>query len=148
MVAFVSVFARTVIRLRYQKQLFIDDLFLYFGVVCLCAAMGLLVEFSDDLYLDEALKTNHLPMILPSNYLTRMFRFQKTQDAYFVLLYTTISCVKLSFLFFFRILVQRVRKMIIYWWTVLFIMIVAYIPCIVVGIFLPCPHFDTASSMI
>ena len=136
------------IRLRYQNQLLIDDVFLYFGVICLCAAMGLLVEFSNDIFTDEALRMNPLKIDLTSNYSSQLHRFQKMQNAYLVFTYTTIFSVKLSFLFFFRTLVRQARQMMIYWWTVLFTMIVAWILCIIVGTCITCPYYDIRCSTI
>ena len=110
--------------------------------------MGLLVEFSNDLFTDEALRMNPFTADLSFNYSSRLLLFQKMQNAYLVLTYTTIFSVKLSFLFFFRTLVQWARKMVIYWWTVLFFMIVAWILCIIVGTCITCPYYDIRCSTI
>lgn len=39
--AIIFVLARTVIRLRLQKRLLVDDAFLFLGVVSLCASVAL-----------------------------------------------------------------------------------------------------------
>ncbi|MCJ1468504.1 hypothetical protein MMC07_007133 [Pseudocyphellaria aurata] len=112
------VIARTTLRLRYQKRLFIDDAFLFFAEICLCASVGLLYAFAEGLYLDEALITRPSAAVFPPDFMHLLFQFHKLSDAYLVLTYTSIFAVKFSFLFFFRVLVRRMHKMIVYWWTV------------------------------
>lgn len=51
-----------------------------------------------------------------------------------VLTYITIYFVKLSFLIFFRILVRRDHKMMIYWWTTFAILIIALFFSLVMAI--------------
>ena len=130
------------IRFRYQKQFFLDDACLYFGIICLSAAMGLLVKFSESLYLNEALITHSLNIKMSSNHQLSFLQFHALNAAYLILIYTTIFFVKFSFLLFFRILVRRFKKMMVYWWTVLAIMIVAWPVSFIAGAILPCPHFD------
>ena len=139
-------FARSVIRFRHQKQLLLDDVFLYFGVICLCAAVGLLMQFSETMYMNEEMKTTGLSTT-KANWKSHMLQFNKTSDAYLALTYTTLFSVKLSFLFFFRILVRRVRKMAIYWWVVFAIMIVAWPVSIVAAVAFSCPVFGITSSI-
>lgn len=109
--------------------------------------MGLLVEFSETLYLNEALITESLTTQKPSNYLQLLTQFHKLNAAYLVLIYTSIFFVKFSFLIFFRIFVVRCGKMMIYWWTVLAIMIIAWPVSFIAGAILPCPYFDLQQSM-
>lgn len=96
--------------------------------------------------MDEALLTRPASTILPSDLFDQLFRFHKLSDAYLVLTYTSIFAVKFSFLFFFRVLVRRVHKMVVYWWIVIAITTVGWIVC-VIGIFLPCLYFDNRSRM-
>lgn len=135
------------IRFRYQKQLFLDDVFLYFGVICLCAAVGLLLQFSEAMFMSESLITAHKGSYVRSKG-GLLIQLNKTSDAYLALTYTTLFSVKLSFLFFFRILVRRVRKMAIYWWTVLAIMIVAWPVSIVAAVAPSCPVFGIAICIV
>lgn len=146
-IAIFFVFVRTVIRFRYQKQFLLDDAFLYFGVICLCVAVGLLLQFSEAMYATE----NYIITgegEYRANRVSELARFDKNSDAYLALTYTTLFSVKLGFLFFFRILVRRVRKMAIYWWTVLAIMIVAWPVSIVAATAPSCPVFGINSSMV
>ena len=147
--AILSVLARTTIQLRYKKKFSIDDAFLYFAVICLCAAVGLLWSFTEAMYFNQALFLSSATPDFPSNYEALLdflaHRFHKTSAAYLNLAHTTIFAVKFSFLFFFRLLVRRVPNMIIYWWTIFGIMIVAWAVTLVVDI-LPCPYFDIRAS--
>ena len=145
-IALVFVLVRTVIRFRYQKQFLLDDAFLYFGVICLCAAVGLLMQFSEAMYMSEALNMASVSYELDD--LQLLSQFDKYSDVYLALTYTTLFSVKLSFLFFFRILVRRVRKMAIYWWTVLAITIVAWPVSIVAAVAPSCPVFGVASCIV
>lgn len=141
------VIARITLRLRYQKRLFIDDAFLFIAQVLLCVCLGLLYMFADSLFLDEALVTRPSLAIIPPDFENQLFRFHKISDAYLVLTYTSIFAVKFSFLFFFRVLVRRVHKMVVYWWIVVAVTAVAWIVCSI-SIFLPCLYFDERSCKI
>lgn len=103
--------------------------------------------FADSLFLDEALVTRPSSAIIPPDFENQLFRFHKISDAYLVLTYTSIFAVKFSFLFFFRVLVRRVHKMVVYWWIVVAVTAVAWIVC-VICIFLPCLYFDERSCKI
>ena len=97
------------------------------------------------MYLVEALITNSATLVLPSDFLNQAFRFQKLNDAYLVLTYNTIFAVKFSFLFFFRMLINRVRQMKIYWWLVAAATGVVWAYG-VIGFFITCPYFDDIRS--
>lgn len=78
-IALVFVLVRTAIRLRYQKRLLIDDVFLYLGVICLCVATGLLVQFSSAIYIDgENSVPTDMGMGALLDGLTSVPRFNKT----------------------------------------------------------------------
>ena len=140
------VFARTIIRYRVQKQILLDDIFFYLGVLCLCAAFGVFVQMADFISWEQQLDPNGL--IKVAAFTRRLNQFSKNSDAYMALTYTTLFSVKLSFLLFFRILVRRIRKMIIYWWTVLAIMCIAWPVSVVAAVASPCPVFGSPFSMV
>ena len=121
-IALLFLLARTVIRCRYQRQLLLDDIFLFFGVLCLCAAFGplMLLFFHGEYTWSD---------------------INKIYDAYFTLTYSTLFSVKLSFLFFFRNLLRRAQKMIVYWWTVLAIIFIAWPVSILAAVAPSCPIF-------
>lgn len=134
--------ARTAIRLRYQKRLFADDVFLLMAVLCLCAALTLLVIFSSSMYLIEAFVTNSPTLELPPDPLEQqLFKYLRLSDAYYIMTWTTIFAVKFSFLFFFRVLIRRVRGVTLYWRIVGMITVLAWAYCIS-GAYIICPYFD------
>ena len=64
-----------------------------------------------------------------------------------VLSWTGISAVKLSFLFFFRSLIRRIRKLEILWWIVVAFTFCTWIAGAVAEVFI-CPHYDQRICMI
>lgn len=116
--AILGAIIRVAIRLRYQRRLYVDDGFLFFAIICLCVATGLMYEVIPSMYLVEAVLTNDPDTSLPSNLFAESLLFQKLCDGFLVLTYNTIFAVKFSFLFFFRTLIRRVHSMLVYWWMV------------------------------
>lgn len=108
--------------------------------------MGLLLQSFESMYLNEAIITHSLTTEIRPNYQSLLFQYHKYSAAYLTLIYTTIFAVKFSFLFFLRVFVRRLRNMMIYWWTVFAIMILAWPISFVAGAFLPCPYFGMRSS--
>ncbi|MCJ1466210.1 hypothetical protein MMC07_004829 [Pseudocyphellaria aurata] len=135
---------RVAIRLRYQKSLAVDDTFLIFALVCLSASMGLLFAFIPSMYMIEALITNDPNAVITTDIFDRITSFRKLSTAFLVLSFTAIFAVKFSFLFLFKALIRNVRKIKIYWWTVLLTTAAVWVFG-VVEFFLPCPSFGTDS---
>lgn len=131
---------RIVIRLRYHKSLAADDAFLIFAVVCLCVAMGLIFAFVSSMYLDEALVMNDLNAPIPANVNDQLEWFSKLSSTFLLLTFNTIIAVKLSFLFLFKTLIRNVRKIHIYWWTVV-LTTAAVWAFGVISFFVSCPRF-------
>lgn len=61
------------------------------------------------------------------DFLVRLIRFARVQFVVEFFFYTTLVAVKLSFLFFFRRLGQRVHGQQYIWWPVLFFALASYI---------------------
>lgn len=72
-------------------------------------------------------------------------QFHVLISIFLVLTHTTIFAVKFSYLFFFKCLIRRVRKLNIYWWTVT-LMTGAVWGFGVVDVFLLCHFFDMARN--
>lgn len=143
--------ARTAIRLRYQRRLFVDDAILLVAILCLCAAMALLLVFTPSIYLLEAFVTSSSVMASPEELAEieiqleqPLFKYLKLSDTYYVMTWTTIFAVKFSFLFFFRVLIRRVRAVTLYWRIVSVVTVLVWVYCIA-GAFIICPYFDTRS---
>ena len=125
------------IRLRLQRRLFVDDAFLFLGLICLCASVGLIWRSSYGIFAQtEAF--DRFDTIAHSTW-----GLDRFGGVYIIVTYITIYFIKLSFLFFFRILVRRDRKMTIYWWTVLAIIIVTLCVSIIIVVFPLCTVFPT-----
>ena len=77
----------------------------------------------------------------PADLIQQLLKSVKIQDAAVVLLSVTIFAVKLSFLAFFRSLIRRLRKLEIWWWCVLAVVIPSSI-VLVCSNFITCPYFD------
>lgn len=119
------------------------------AIVCLCAAMTLLLVFTPSLYLIEAFVTSSPAAVSPEEMaqmevqLERpLFKYLKLSDSYYVMTWTTIFAVKFSFLFFFRVLIRRVRAVTLYWQVVSVVTVLVWVYCIA-GAFIICPYFDS-----
>ena len=143
--ASLSVVARTALRLRYQKRLFVDDAFVFFAEICLCASFGLLYASADSTYLEEALLIRPKVAEIPPDFLHRLLSLHALNTAFLILTYTSIFAVKFSFLLLFRVLVRRVQKLVNFWWMAVAITTIAWIVC-TVGLILICPYFGARAS--
>lgn len=131
---------RITVRLRYQKSLAVDDIFLIFAVVCLTAALGLLFAYLSSLFELELLLVD--PQTAHSIDINRILLWlRRVSTAFLVLTFTTIFAVKFSFLFLFKAHTRNARKMKIYGWTVV-VIITAVWAFGVVEFFLPCPRLN------
>ena len=103
--------------------------------------MGLLYSLLDSMFIVDAAVKGKTSTVLLSSFINLSLRFHKWGSIAFALIWTSIFSVKFSFLFFFRLLVQRVRMMVIFWWVVTIATLAAWVFAFV-AIFLPCPYFD------
>lgn len=130
------------IRLRLQRQLFVDDIFLFLGFMCLCVSVGLVWRASHGIFA-ETQQINDAD----GSYLYSL-SMDRIGGVYIIVIYITIYFIKLSFLFFFRILVRRDRKMTIYWWTVFAIIIFTLCVSLVIAVFFLCVIFPIAHGTV
>lgn len=129
-------------RLRIFKRLYLDDAFVFIAWAIL-AAMAILWQAitADDLYF-----VNHF-MLLVKDYIlgndisqddllafqslpAHIDRFYKTHTALLFLFFTTLWCIKLSFLFFFRRLYLNMGKLLWIWWAISIFTIAAWVCCV------------------
>ena len=127
--------------MHYQRRLYVDDGFFFFAIICLCVGTGIMYKIIPSMYLVEAILTNDPNIYLPSDFIAQSLSFHKLGIAFLVLTYNAIFAVKYSFLFFFRALIRRVHKMLVYWWTVAVLTAVVWAYGLI-GLFATCPHFD------
>ena len=75
----------------------------------------------------------------------QILRLHKTTVAFIILSYTAICAVKFSFLFFLRILVRRIPRMLIFWRAVVVITCVVWVTGSI-GAVVRCPYYDLRST--
>ena len=116
--AVINAIARTTIRLRKFKRLYMDDYFLFLAVASLIS--GTTLSFYSHCYsagFSNSFMTPQEELVVLSR-----LRYSEVQG---LLLWSTIYCVKLSFMFYFKGLVNRLPKTTKWWWFVLLVII----PC-------------------
>ena len=131
---------RFYIRVRIQKQFSLDDAFLIFGLSCLTCAVGVLFTFLDDLYTAEAYSLEDPSFVFTLGFINQSFNYHKMVTIVLMLSWCAIGCVKLSYLFLFRRLIDRLRPMVIYW----YIAVAFNLATIGYGIavyYLACPYY-------
>lgn len=134
-----------VIRIRTRRQLRLDDYFIVLGLCCLCAATGLLLNIVRELFVAEVLVRGPTVKLTMgdvqsiANMMTMNLSFRS-------LAWTTIVCVKFSFLMLFRLLIRRLPGGITtYYWMVVVCTSIAWLFVVSVD-WLTCRHFGTASG--
>ena len=136
-----SVIARVGLRVYSRRSLFLDDYIVLVGVICLCAASGLLYGYCDYYFLSGALqKDPSLFLQLEPDQTKKMFQATTTYvHAYLAFIWTTIFAVKFSFLAFFFKLIERVTKIHTYYWIVVAITGISW-PFLIVAPFISCHY--------
>ena len=143
--AIIGAISRTALRYHNTSRLTLDDGFLFVACVALVAATVILYKFIPGAYLFEVFAF-HPPSVLPPG-----FDFDKTVlynvkllDAYNMLSWVVIYSVKFCFLSFFRSLIDRLQKMIVYWRVVVGITAV-FFGLSLCETFIACPRIKPSS---
>lgn len=137
---------RLAVRVKYQRQLRVDDAFLIVAVVCLCVATGILYSITYFLYLHSAalLAPEVLPYLLSD--FSSLLDKQKRVYPFLALIWTTTFAVKGCFLAFMRPLVWPIsRAMNWYYWFMVGFCTVSWM-FVVADPFIICPYFGVDSS--
>ena len=140
-----SVFGRFYIRLRVQKQFSIDDVFLIFGTCCLICAVAILFVLMDSMYLTQALTYGEVDFELPPDIVTVAYWYRKMSAVSLILSWLTIASVKFCFLALFKKLIDRMPRLITYWWCVVAfnLAVTGYGAAVYI---LACPYFYSIES--
>ena len=112
-----------------------------FGTACIIASIVTLYAAMDDIYLTEAMTyAPSLVAITPDN-LNRVFQFRKLATASLTLSWVAMMAVKFSFLALFKRLIDRMPRLIRYWWIVVIfnLAVTGYGASVYV---IACPHFS------
>lgn len=131
---------RLALRVFTRRKLYLDDYVLIFGLACLAAATSLVYSFSPVIFLSNAVRLD--PSVFPTlSETTKLIDSLKIIDSFLALIWTTTFAVKLSFLIFFKQLIERVsRKITIYYWVVVVFTILTWM-FLVSEAFILCPYF-------
>ncbi|KAL8892930.1 MAG: hypothetical protein Q9215_000294 [Flavoplaca cf. flavocitrina] len=140
--AIVGALARTVIRFLNQQLRVLDDALLVFACVCLIAATVLLVNGASSLYLIIAFQSNPQAAAMTSlqQVSGTIAKVQRETYPFGVLIWLCVFAVKFCYLFFFRQLIDRLRRITIYWKITLAL---TFIACVfnACASFIACPEF-------
>lgn len=137
----ISACARYYIRIFVQKQFSSDDGILLFGLLCLVAAISILLKVFDQMYIVGASESGNLVHVpLPADFIEESYYFQKMVTFSLVLTWFAIVSVKFSYLFLFKRLIGRIPHMIRYWWiAAVYNAMISIYGAIVYGV--ACPNY-------
>lgn len=121
-VAILIVAARIGTRWRLRQRLYLDDIFLLFGLACLCGATGIILVSVKKVFLNEAILVDKLFMLTEEEANSVANAAPAIIHSFLFLTWTVVISVKFSFLALFRLLIQRVswKIMVYYWFVVVF----------------------------
>lgn len=112
-----------------------------FGTACLIGSVIILYAAMDNMYLTEVMTfAPTLVAITPGSF-NRVFEFRKLVTASLTLSWMAMMAVKFSFLALFRRLIDRMPRLIRYWWVMVIfnIVVTGYGASIYV---IACPHLS------
>ena len=134
--------SRMTLQLRYQRRLRADDYFLLFATLSLTVETVLTYLVLPTLYTSQAKALNLNAD--PKNIQLDLTPFRIIY-ALPTLGWTTIFCVKLAYLWFFRLLIDRLRSLTIYWRVVVAVTFISY-PLCASSAYMNCPGAAHDSS--
>lgn len=114
-----------------------------FGIACLIASVVVLYGAMDNVYLTEAMTYAPTLVTITPDSLNRVFQFRKLATVSLISSWMAMMSVKFSFLALFRRLIDRMPRLIRYWWIVVIfnIAVTGYGASVYV---IACPHFSGA----
>lgn len=140
--AILGVFLRLFIIIRVQKQrISLDDYLLLVALGFLLASIIIMyTKVVDGMYLIWAVELGMINVTIPADIVDVGYRFHLYSNVCLLISWCSFSAVKLSFLFFFKKLIDRMRVWQIYW-RIIF----AYTVCVLIYgalvFFVSCPYF-------
>lgn len=136
--AIILALGRTYIKINKFHRLFTDDIFFILAAILLVA--GTVTVFLALPYNQTEVNVGAGVETPPTDLTHQLDLDVKFQDVSSVLLNGSVFCVKFSFLFFFRLLLQRTGKLQTWWWCTFIITIPCAIICMCTE-FMVCPAF-------
>ncbi|KAF2756236.1 hypothetical protein EJ05DRAFT_512766 [Pseudovirgaria hyperparasitica] len=139
-ISVLTLLARLTTRLTTQRRLALDDYFLIFALACLCVSAAMLFVNAEAYFLDNAIQHDvTLAYRLTPKELDMVINGTTPLKTFLCLAWTAIFCVKFSFLAFFYNLIDRVRGIRIWYWSVVVFTIVTWM-FLVSEPFILCPY--------
>lgn len=120
---------RIFIRLRTLRRLLLDDYLILLAWLMLLANAAIWQVEKDDLYDSIAVLSGDLSQPL-ENFIHETQNSLRAIAAVVILFYSSLWCIKFSFLLFFRPLGDKVERQRLLWWTVFVITAASYFACI------------------
>lgn len=131
--------ARVLARLYKSHRVTVDDVFFFLAITTFIAGTTVLFLDIPYIYLQENVEAGL--RAAPADLISQLIHSEKLQDAATTLLGTTITSVKVSFLFFFRDLLRQQKKMLIWWWCIL-VFLIPTAAILMFSNFISCSYFD------
>jgi len=148
--AMLATISRLAIRFRYQNRLFADDFVLLLGCSALIAAFTLTNVMFEDVHFNMSLILGPGEVVMQESasvdFVNGILRYQQLSISTETMCWVTIFAVKISYLLFFRHLLDRLRSHLTYWRVTLGIVIISGIFC-VCGFIIACPLFGVSSGV-
>jgi hypothetical protein len=116
------------VRINAFRRLFVDDALVFLSWLALFINAVLWQVSKDYLYEGIAVSTGQL--LPPADFPRNMETYLRRSAAVIVLFNTGLWAIKLSFLIFFKRLVQNVKNQKIVWWTVLAFTVATFFVCL------------------
>lgn len=142
----ISACARYYIRVFVQKQFSSDDGILLFGLLCLVAAVSVLLNTFDQMYVVAAPESGNLDHVsFPADFIEQSYYFQKMVTVSLVLSWLALVSVNFSYLLLFKRIIGRIPHMVRHWWiAAVYNAMMSIYGAIVYGV--ACPHYDSPTS--
>ena len=128
-VSFCFLIFRFYVRLKIFRRLYIEDPIVFAAWLMTLANAVVWQKTANELYSVIAVESGQISMP-PPEYLSYVYIQLHSLFASFVLYYTALWSVKLSFLLFFRTLSNSIRRQMILWYWVLAFTIASYVSCL------------------
>ncbi|KAL8630979.1 hypothetical protein Q9189_003327 [Teloschistes chrysophthalmus] len=140
--AIIGALARTLIRFRNRQLRVLDDALLLSACICLIAATILLAKGASYLYMVETLQASPELVAFASlqDISAAVAKIQQNTYPFGVLIWLSVFAVKFCYLSFFRQLIDRLARIVVYWRITL---AVTFVACIfnATASFVSCPEF-------
>ena len=128
-VSFVFLLFRFYVRLKIFRRLHIEDPFVLAAWLMNLVNAAVWQKNAKSLYLVIAVESGQIPRPMPEHF-SYVYTVLHSFFASYLLFYTALWSIKLSFLFFFRNLGNGIRRQRIFWYWVLAYTIASYITCL------------------